>query len=154
MIEKPEITETMAQASAVIHVTVPRDQIREVMGPGYEEVMAAVKAQGVGPAGPWYTRHFRMDPEVFDFEIGVPVSGTVEPAGRVAPGERPGGKVVRTVYHGGYEGLPGGWGEFEAWIEAQGLETGPGLWEIYAVGPGSSEDSVDYRTELFRPMKN
>jgi hypothetical protein len=38
----------------VIHVTIPREQIREAMGPGYEEVMAAVKAQGVGPAGPLY----------------------------------------------------------------------------------------------------
>ena len=152
MIEKPQITEATPQAAAVIHVTIPREQIRDVMGPGYEEVMAAVKDQGIGPSGPWYTRHLKMTPEVFDFEICVPVSAPVKPVGRVKPGERPGGRVVRTVYHGSYEGLPDGWGEFDAWIEAEGLNAGAGLWEIYAVGPESTDDPAGYRTELYRPL--
>ena len=152
MIEQPEITETRPQPAAVIHVTVPRDQIRDAMGPGYEEVMAAVNAQGIGPAGPWYTRHFRMDPEVFDFEIGVPISGAVEPVGRVVPGERPAARVVRTVYHGGYEGLPEAWGEFDAWIASAGLSPTGALWEIYTVGPESGDDPAQWRTELIRPL--
>jgi hypothetical protein len=32
--------------------------------------MAAVAAQGIAPAGPWFTHHLRMDPATFDFEIG------------------------------------------------------------------------------------
>ncbi len=107
MIEQPQITQTAALHAAVIRVTIPREQIREVMGPGYQEVMDAVAAQGIGPAGPWFTHHVRMDPEVFDFEIGVPVTGAVAPTGRVQPGQFPAATVARTVYHGGYRGPPG-----------------------------------------------
>ena len=44
------------------------------MSPGYRELMAALAAQGIAPAGPWFTHHLRMDPDTFDFEIGVPVT--------------------------------------------------------------------------------
>ena len=128
------------------------DEIRNVMGPGYQEVMAAVAAQDIGSAGPWFTHHLRMDPEVFDFEIGVPVSGPVAPTGRVEAGQFPAATVARTVYHGGYEGLPDAWGEFEAWIAAEGLTTASDLWEVYAAGPESSDDPAEWRTELYRPL--
>jgi len=29
--------------------------------------MAVVKAQDIGPAGPWFTHHLKMDPKTFDF---------------------------------------------------------------------------------------
>ena len=152
MIEKPVVKHVNQQSAAVIRITVPRDQIRDVMGPGYQEAMAAVTDQGVGPAGPWYTHHFRIDPEVFDFEIGVPVSGPVTPAGRVEAGERPAMKAAAAVYQGPYEGLAEAWGAFEAWLEEEGLITGPGFWEVYAVGPEAGVEPADYRTELIRPV--
>jgi hypothetical protein len=34
MIDKPQITQTAAQQTAIIHVTVPRTDIQKVMGPG------------------------------------------------------------------------------------------------------------------------
>ena len=37
------------------------------------ELMAAVAAQGVEVAGPLFTHHLRMDPQIFDFELGLPV---------------------------------------------------------------------------------
>ena len=128
MLEKPEITQTHARNAAVIRLTIPREEIRKVMGPGYHELMSTIEAQGLKPAGPWFSHHFKMDPKVFDFEIGVPVDAPVEPQGRVQAGELPAAKVVRTVYRGGYEGLPSAWGEFEAWIKTEGLETAPNLW--------------------------
>jgi effector-binding domain-containing protein len=152
MLDAPQITQTAAQRTAVIRLTIPREEIRNVMGPGISELMATVAAQGVAPAGPWFSHHLRMDPEVFDFEIGVPVTAPVAPAGRVAPGELPAARVARTVYHGPYEGLPDAWGEFMAWIEAEGLEPAAGLWEVYAVGPESSSEPADWRTELNRPL--
>lgn len=152
MIETPQITQTAHQHTAVVRLTVPREQIRDVMGPGLKELMAAVAAQGVAPAGPWFTHHLRMDPEVFDFEIGVPVAAPVAAAGRVTPGLLPAARVARTVYRGGYEGLPTAWGEFMAWIETNGHTPAPDLWEVYAAGPESSHDSAEWRTELYRPV--
>lgn len=152
MIDTPQIAQTDAQTTAVIHVTIPRDQIQAVMGPGIGELMAVVSAQGIGPAGPWYSHHLKMEPDTFDFEIGVPVTAPVTPTGRVTAGSLPAAKVARTVYHGGYEGLGEAWGEFGGWIEAQGLTAAPNLWEVYVVGPESGPDAAGWRTELYRPL--
>jgi hypothetical protein len=86
MLDAPRITATEQQVTAVIRLSVPRAEIRNVMGAGRSELMAALAAQHIKPAGPWFSHHFRMDPAVFDFEIGVPVATPVTPTGRVAPG--------------------------------------------------------------------
>ena len=153
MIDAPSIVQTSAQEMAFIHVTTPREKIQEVMGPGYLEVMAALNAQGVAPAGPWFTHHLKMDPETFDFEICVPVDAPVRSAGRVQAGQLQARKVVRTVYHGGYEGLSDAWAEFHAWIEKHGHAIAADLWEVYLTGPESGPDSSKWETELNRPLK-
>ena len=152
MIDLPKITQTVAQPAAVIRVTIPREQIRDAMGPAIGEVMAAVAAQGIGPAGPVFSHHLRMDPAIFDFEVGVPVTGAVKASGRVQPGQLPAAKVARTVYHGGYEGLGAAWGEFSDWIEAQGFATRADPWESYLAGPESSPDPATWRTELNKTL--
>jgi effector-binding domain-containing protein len=154
MLDTPKITKTDAQHTAVIHVTVPRNKIQEVMGPGIQEVRATVAAQGIATAGPWFTHHLRMDPEVFDLEIGVSVKTPVSASGRVKPGRLPAVKVARTVYRGPYDGLGAAWGEFTEWIKAQGHEQCQDLWEVYAAGPESSPDPSNWRTELNRPLKD
>ena len=55
------------------------------MGPGIRELTAAVAAKGIAADGPWFTHHLRMDPEVFDFEICVPITADVAAVGRVGP---------------------------------------------------------------------
>jgi effector-binding domain-containing protein len=152
MIDKPQIVQSAAQLAAVIHITVPRKEIRTVMGPAMGEVMAVVAAQGMAPAGPMFSHHLRMDPEVFDFEVGVPVKDPIHPVGRVKPSQLPAVKVARTVYHGGYEELGAAWGEFGAWMKANGLTAGQDLWECYIAGPESSPDPANWRTELNRPL--
>ena len=152
MIESPQIIQTSTQLAAIIPITVPRAQIGEVMMPGLTEIMAAVKEQGIGPAGVWFTHHLRIEPEIFDFEICVPVTAPVKPVGRVIPGVWPSMRVIRTVYHGPYEGMGDAWGEFETWIEAQALKGTQDLWERYLVGPEVGPDGSLYRTELNRPL--
>ena len=109
MLDTPQIAQTTNQLTAVIRLTIPRAEIRNVMGPGIAELMAAVAAQGIGPAGPWFTHHLRMDPATFDFEICVPVTAPVAASGRVKAGHLPATTVARTTYHGSYEGLGGAW---------------------------------------------
>ena len=96
--------------------------------------------------------HLKLDPEVFDFEISVPVSRPVAAAGRVRPGQLPAATVARTVYRGRYEGLGSAWEEFTEWIEANGHTPAPNLWECYIAGPESSPDPSAWRTELNRPL--
>ena len=152
MIDKPQIVQTDAQPAAIIRLTIPREEIRNVMGPGIAELMAAVAAQGLAPAGPIFSHHLRMDPGIFDFELGVPVTASVSAAGRVKAGQLPAATVAWTVYHGPYEGLGPAWGQFDAWIAAEGHSPAPDLWECYVAGPESSPDPGTWRTELNRPL--
>jgi uncharacterized protein YndB with AHSA1/START domain/effector-binding domain-containing protein len=152
LIEVPTIAETTPQLAAAIHVTVPRSEIRTVMGSGLNEIMTAVKSQGIGPAGPWFTHHLKMNSATFDFEICVPVSAPVTPTGRVVSRQIPAAKVARTMFEGSYEQLPEGWRAFDHWMAASGHKPAPDLYECYAVGPESSSNAADWRTELRRPI--
>jgi effector-binding domain-containing protein len=94
-----------------------------------------------------------MDPDVFDFEVGIPVAANAfAPAGRVQPGALPAATVARAIHRGGYEGLGDAWEELDAWITAQGHQRAPGMWESYVAGPESSATPADWRTELNRPI--
>ena len=152
MIDTPAITTTREQPTAVIHLTIPREEIQKAMGPAHQELFSTLAAQGITPAGPWFSHHLRMDPATFDFEVGVPVSAPVKATGRVASSRLPAARVARTVYRGGYEGLGAAWGEFNAWMTDAGLTPATDLWEIYATGPESGSDPAGWRTELNRPI--
>jgi effector-binding domain-containing protein len=152
MIDTPQVVRTLAQATAIIRLTIRRHEMRNVMGPGLEELKATLGAQGIVPAGHWFTHHLRMHPDTFDFEIGVPVTKAVTAAGRVVPGQLPAASVARTIYHGPYEGLPAAWPQLDAWIVAQGRTAGPSLWESYVTDPASNPDPATWLTELTRPL--
>ena len=154
MLVTPEIIDTDVQDAAVIHLTVPRSEMMAVFGPAVGELMAALAAQGIKPVGAVFAHHLKMSPDTFDFELGVTVSAPVKAGGRVRPGQLPAVKVARTVYSGPYEGLSAAWGEFNAWMKANGHKQAENLWEVYRVGPQSSPDPAHWRTELNRPVVN
>jgi effector-binding domain-containing protein len=152
MISPPQIVDSISQPIASIRLKVPQAEIRQVMGPGLDEITSVLAAQGIPPAGPWATHHFQKPDEFFDFEICMPVTAPVQPTGRVQQGQLRAAKVARTVYRGGYEGLGAAWGEFCAWIEKEGLETAPDLWEFYVTGPESGLDASQWETQLNQPL--
>lgn len=152
MLDTPFVTQSDEQLAAVIHLTIPRDQIGQVMGPGIQEVIDAVRAQGIAPAGPVFSHYFSMRPDAFEFDIGVPVARPVTPFGRVKPGVLPAAPVARAVLQGGYEQLPAAWGELRDWVDKEGLPKSPDLWEVYVKGPESDPDPSTWRTELNQPL--
>jgi len=102
-------------------------------GSGLSELKAAVAAQGIATTGAWFDHHFRRPTDTFAFEICLPV-------------------VARTIYHADYDGLGAAWGEFEAWMVANGHKTGPDFWQCYLMDPESNTDPSTWRTELNRPL--
>ena len=152
MIDIPQIVQFPGQRVAKIHLTIPRDEIGQVMGLGVNEVYAAVGSQGILQAGRWLTHHLRMDPDVFDFEICVPVRSAVQPVGRVVPGMLPPATVARTEYRGRYEDLGEAWAAFRAWATENGHTAGADLWEVYLAGPEVSDDPAQWCTQLTLPL--
>lgn len=152
MIDTPQIVESAAQQTAVVHLILPPQEMPLVMGAVIQELIGAITAQDAGPAGPMYTLHRRSPSETFDIEIGFPVSKPIAPAGRVQPGQIPATRVARTTYRGSYEGLGSGWGEFMDWIRGNGHRSAETLWERYVAGPETGTDAKQWQTELNRPL--
>jgi effector-binding domain-containing protein len=148
MIDEPEIHETPAVSAAVIHLDIPRSEMQEAFPRAIHEILDALSDQDLSPSGPPFARHFRFDPDRFDFEVGFPVEAPVRPAGRMQPGELPAARVVRTVHRGAYEGLPGAWQAFQERVRAQGHAVADEFRERYVVGPESGPDPSGWQTEL------
>jgi effector-binding domain-containing protein len=152
VISVPEILQTEAHPAAVIRLTIPRSEMMKAFGPAAGELMATLASQGIRPGGALFAHHLNLSRETFDFNLGVEVSSPVTAEGRVQPGELPAAMVARAVYSGAYEGLPAAWGEFDGWLKANGHAPAVDLWEVYSVGPQSSPDPANWRTELNRPL--
>lgn len=148
MLGKLEVVATNTIPAAVIHIAIPKAEIRNVMGPAMQELMALVAAKGITPAGRIFSHHFIHEADRFEFEVGIPVSGAVKEAGRVRSGALPARKVVRTIYTGGYEGLGAAWGAFSAAVDKAGHSTTGEFWEVYLTGPETGPDGSRYTTEL------
>jgi len=154
MIDDPVMTHIDAQLTAVIHLTIPREQCPTMMGPAIQELLAVLKAQGITPVGALFSHHLKLPSAIFDFEIGIPVNQAVTATQRVKPSTLPACQIAQTIYHGGYEGLGQAWGEFKKWIEGKGYPQREDLWESYLAGPESSPDSTAWRTALYQPLWN
>jgi uncharacterized protein YndB with AHSA1/START domain/effector-binding domain-containing protein len=152
-IAPPVIAWTAPQLTAAIHVRVPRHKIRSAVGPALHEIMTAVKAQGIGPIGPWFDHHVSGDPEIFDFDICVPVSAPVSPTGQVVSCQIPSEHVAQAIYTGPYEGLAAAWNEFNRWVSENGHVPATDFYQCYAVGPESSPNAAEWKTELRRPLR-
>src|SRR5260370_35582677 len=108
------------------------------MGPSIAEVMAAIAAQGIAPTGPVFSHHLRMDPDTFDFEVGVPVMAPVSATGRVKASQLPAGTPAPPGYHGAVRGLGSARGGVLGRLHPEGPQTAPGLWERSLPGPKSN----------------
>jgi effector-binding domain-containing protein len=93
-----------------------------------------------------------MDPDFFDFEVGVPVDEPISAAERVVPSKLPACTVARSFHIGPYEGLSKAWDALTAWIKAEGHEPAANFWQVYLAGPEAGSDSALWRTELNRPL--
>lgn len=152
MIDTPQVVQTTAQTAAVIHLRIAREEMPNVMGAAINEVLGALKAQGVAPVGPLFCHHLVMQKGLFDFEVGFGCTAVVKASGRVKPSSLPAVRVARATYTGGYEGLHGAWVAFGEWLTKQGLTPRGDLWESYVYGPESSQDPATWRTELNQPL--
>ena len=150
MLDNPVMLATQAIRAAVIRLNAHPKDMPEVMDPAFPELLKALAAQGVAATGPVFSHFFKMTPDLFEFEVGVPVAVDVQPTGRVEPGQLPEATVMQTIYYGPYEGLPAAWGQFDQLVEEAGYQKLDEFWEEYIYGPESSPDPATWRTRLNR----
>ena len=148
----PKIIECEELQTAVIHLTVPRANIADVIDVAVSELTKAFVLHGSHPAGPLYSFHWQPPTDTFDFEVGFPVSQSIQPTGRIKMSRLPAGRVATTIYKGRYEGLAVAWSKFCGHLEAGGLMCGKSSWEYYLVGAESADSPEEFVTQLFKPL--
>ena len=130
--------ESEAQPTAVVRGTVAEDAIAEFFGGVFGEVIGVISAQGLVPAGPPFGCYVPT-PNGFEIEAGFPASAPVDPAGRVAASELPGGPALLVLHRGPYAAVVGAYAAAEDWLADNDWEsTGP-PWEVYLDGPEVTE---------------
>lgn len=171
MIETPKLVKYPGQphaAAVVVHVTIPRDAIQTEMKPaGHPGNLSRFLAEQ--QVKPIWVRSLLItcltqSSETFDFEVGFPVTETssslsIIETGRVKNSSLPSGTMAYTCHVGPYEELHAAWTEFEKWFnnsdntELKNLQKGETLFEIYRIGPETTSDASQWRTELYQTLK-
>lgn len=122
------------QDTAVVRGTVAMDQVPQWLGGAFGEVMAALAAQGIEPAGPPFGCYLPGEAGLV-VEAGVPVTRPVQPTGRVERGETPGGWTLLVLHRGPYDEVPAAYAAAEEWMAGNDWEASGPPWEAYLDGP-------------------
>ena len=128
-----DIVEMPEQHAAVVTtepIGVP--QIAQFLGGAFGEVVNLVAGQtDVEITGPPFARYVIQDDGLFGIEAGFPVSGNIEPVGRVAMIELPGGQAARTLHKGAYDLVSDAYHAIERWERENGYMAAGLPWESY-----------------------
>jgi effector-binding domain-containing protein len=133
-----ELVDLQPRQVAVVRGHVVVGEIPGFLGAAFGEVIQALSAQGLAPAGPPFGR-FVPSGDGFDVEAGFPTTGGVEPAGQVVPGELPGGPAARVMHKGGYGEVAAAYQAAADWVGEHGYVATAPPWETYLDGPEVAE---------------
>jgi len=118
-------------------------------------VRRALKAGGIGAAGPPYARYLQYDEKegVFRLEVGIPLWAAVVLAyGDVFPSALPGGRVLRVDHEGPHTRLSASFAKLDALMDAEGLMPMGPAWESYVIGPETEPDRSRWKTAIYQPV--
>lgn len=133
-----ELVDLPLQQVAVVRGHVSVAEIPGFLGAAFGDVIQALSAQGLAPAGPPFGR-FVAATDGFDVEAGFPVNGDATPAGRVVAGELPGGPAARAMHRGSYGEVAAAYRAVSDWVDEHGYVATAPPWESYLDGPEVAE---------------
>jgi len=145
---EPALVEVEAATTAIVRDVVPVAELTGFFDRAFTLLAGVISEQGATIVGPAFARYHGEPTETADVEVGFATASAVRADGEVRGGSLPGGRVVRVVHAGGFDGLGAAWERLRSWIDEQGLTTGPDLWEVYLTEPSPEMDPADLRTEL------
>ena len=147
-----EVKEVPAHPAVAIRDKVATEGLGPAMRELYPVVWAFLEKRGIEPAGPSFAVYHSYSEEEVDFEAGFPVAEPVEGEGRVVGIELPAVRAAVTVHVGPYTTISQAHDALDSWIHGRGEEHTTDVREIYLVGPGDTEDSAEWRTEVVYPL--
>lgn len=150
-----EIKEKTIEPMNIVAIrdTITMSETSKVLGENFGEMMALLKKQKVGFAGPPMAISFAWDTATWDFEAAIPVSKEVKPAGRVLYKPFYTGKAIYVVYTGPYEKTEKAYLDLQNYVKENKIEENGGPWEVYITDPVTEPDSSKWVTEIYFPVK-
>lgn len=149
--ENIEVVTTKAQTAIAIREKIKIDEIPQVMGRLFGELVPLLgnEVQCVGP--PFVLYHSWSQDEV-DMDVGFPVAGEGVTAGKVRPIELPSVRAAVSVHIGPYEKLVDTYNLMMVWMKQKGLVPADYMWEEYLNSP---QDTPPERlmTKIYWPLK-
>jgi effector-binding domain-containing protein len=126
------------QPAAIVRGHVEQQDLPAFLGAAFGETIQVITAQQHAPAGPPFAR-YRISGTAFDVEAGFPSTGPITAAGRVEPGEVPGGTAAEVLYRGDYGGVGVAYEAAEKWLAGKGYRPDGEPWESYLDEPEVAE---------------
>ena len=143
IVEEPERTTAVVRGKGIVMT-----ELAPFFDASFGTLGAAIGAGDVTPLSASFAFYPAMPTDVADLEVGFVTDRPVEESGDVVSSTLPAGRIVRSVYAGGFDGLSDAWGALMAWTAGQGLTPAGQFWEVYLTEPSPEMDPADLRTEL------
>lgn len=150
--DAPTIVEEPARSTVVVRGTVRMDELPGFFDSSFGALGTAIAEQGIVPSGPAFALYRSVPTDVAQIEVGFPIDTEVASAPPVEAGSLPGGRVVRAVHRGGFDGLGTAWARVMAYVAGEGLAPRGPMWEVYVTEPSPDMDPAELITELFLPI--
>lgn len=121
MMTEPEIFERPAQNYIYVTFTVRMDEMHKPADQGFPQLFDHVAKHGLKQVGPAFYNYRRINmAETLEVEAGVALDAPGLAEGNVRAGILPGGRFVRTVWHGHPDQLIVVNGKLIDWVAASG----------------------------------
>ena len=147
-----EAVEQPTQPVLSIRTRTPVQNLPQVLGKSYQNIIELLGELGESPAGAPFVAYYNMDMQDLDMEIGFPVSKKLQSKGEIHSSEIPGGKYATCLYTGPYPEMPPAYEALNAWIQEHGYEPTGVVYEHYLNSP-QEVPPQELKTLIAFPLK-
>lgn len=145
---KTKIEEREPQNYMAINSKVQRGEIPDILPPLIPEVLDWMKNNQIEPAGPPFFRYLKMEGNLLEVEVGIPVASAFAGNDRIKPGIIPGGRYAVATYFGHYKNLYQAHTTLESWGKDAGLKLKGPRTEFYPNDPKTETDPENWQTDI------
>lgn len=149
--------ETMLDEMTMYYVMlegVPMDNISMKMGEGFGAIMNWLGADAQNMTAPPMAEYFEWDEEnrICAFRTMIKADTDKAPSAPVMEGTFAGGRYLKGIHRGAYEGMDVTYEAAFKYIEDMGWEMVGGPLEVYVTDPGMEADTSAWITEIYWPI--
>ncbi|HOB12541.1 MAG TPA: GyrI-like domain-containing protein [Syntrophomonadaceae bacterium] len=146
------LEEKTAQPTIAIRTRTAVQNLPQVLGKAYDDIMKYLMEIGVQPAGAPYVAYLNMDMQDLDIEIGFPVGQATAGKDHIQASEIPAGKQVSCLHTGPYSTLESAYDAMMEWVPAHGYTPTGVSYEFYLNDPEQTPES-ELLTKIVFPLK-